>query len=87
MNKQRLFNGWQRFGEVKAKFHCAILVRELASYPASELVTDILASRGACTTGAAGAAAPLALVVRGRTGAEKCPLLQYKVYCTSKEQV
>ena len=49
---------------------------------ASELV-----SRGACTTGAAGAAAPLALVVRGRTGAEKCPLLQYKSYYTSKEQV
>jgi len=31
------------------------------------------ATRGACTTGAAGAAAPLALVVRGQAGAEKCP--------------
>jgi len=32
--------------------------------------------RGAGTAGAAGAAAPAALVVRGRTGAEKCPFLQ-----------
>ena len=46
-----------------------------------------VAPRGAFTTGAAGAATPLALVVRGRTGAEKCPLLQYKSYYTSKEQV
>jgi len=32
--------------------------------------------RGTGTAGAAGADAPAALVVRGRTGAEKCPFLQ-----------
>jgi len=32
--------------------------------------------RGAGTAGAAGAPAPAALVVRGHTGAEKCPFLQ-----------
>ena len=35
--------------------------------------SSLVICRGACTTGAAGAAAPLALVVRGQAGAEKCP--------------
>ena len=42
---------------------------------AVELCCDAI-PRGAETAGAAGAAAPAALVVRGRTGAEKCPFLQ-----------
>jgi len=44
-----------------------------ASWFVSELTVSELTCRGACTTGAAGAAAPLALVVRGQAGAEKCP--------------
>jgi len=43
--------------------------------------------QGRLRHGGSGGGCPLALVVRGRTGAEKCPLLQYKSYYTSKEQV
>jgi len=41
-------------------------------------------SRGACTTGATGAAAPLPLMYWGSTGADKCPLLRVILHTKSK---